>query len=788
MPSATSDPGAYPPPPPVYPPPREGIRAAEIRAAGGAEARDLRLTDPWLVLVLALALAGQVLVWSQISGYRLADSAEYMERAFEVAQGRALDPSTMRSFAFSALLVPYFWVADLFGITDLRGVVHAIRATQMFFGLAAVLVVARMGARLFGRAGGLACGALLAVNPVFAQYTVTPLSASAAMLFVVLGMAGMERASEPERATLRRGLTTGLWFGGSILMAFQCIPVAAAFIAFAPLRRAWRRPGHLVGLVCGVAVMLLAQATLDWWMFGTFASALQAYVVQNAGYIGANLLRQIGLEDFAIKIYLAIDEAHAKTGNVASTTQGVSMYPRDWYLTQLTSLCVVVPAAICAGVGVLRALRRPRWILVATLVVLAANVLVLSTKGSKSFRLWVPLLPLIALLAGGGWAWLFAGGGGALGRVRSSLGVLTLALGSLLGARIVLDTNLSQFSGYWKAMEIVNAHARPSRGEIVVGSAYHWAADFRAREGVRLLKLREHIDRWPNLDAEQRANLLAGFADLDWYVGHGQTLFQDPEILRAVNELFEVHAVLDDRETYEDLQPIYVLKRRTGDPDARTFFEVFTDTAGGQPNFPPLYQSRIQHPRSVRYRRPDADGTVSEMVFLGFDVDPSMVDGQQAWVTYHWYAGPLHGRRYQIIDSLTDRRGGGFFNNHEPGMGACPTTEWSEGSIVRESFLTRIAPDPWSFGGAYRRGELMPVDLWIAVVEIDAAGEQIGGLNPHLPSTAGPISRVPGPGGWASLNGHRWSPQAQLQVGGFWMPVIDERRVPDDGRMIQAQP
>ena len=65
-----------------------------------------------LLLVLLGTAALQFFAWSRLEGYQLADSVEYMDRAWAVARGEALDPSTIRSFAFSALLLPIFAVAE----------------------------------------------------------------------------------------------------------------------------------------------------------------------------------------------------------------------------------------------------------------------------------------------------------------------------------------------------------------------------------------------------------------------------------------------------------------------------------------------------------------------------------------------------------------------------------------------------------------------------------------------------------------------------------------------------
>ena len=101
--------------------------------------------------------------------------------------GEAMDAETVRSFAFSALLVPVFGAARLLGLGDVVAVA-ACRLLLMGLGLATVFVVARTGARHLGRAAGLASGLVLGACPVFLQWSVEPLSGTAAMLCVALAL------------------------------------------------------------------------------------------------------------------------------------------------------------------------------------------------------------------------------------------------------------------------------------------------------------------------------------------------------------------------------------------------------------------------------------------------------------------------------------------------------------------------------------------------------------------------------------------------------------------------
>lgn len=743
--------------------------------------------DPGLLLVLLGTAALQFFAWSRLEGYQLADSVEYMDRAWAVARGEALDPSTIRSFAFSALLLPIFAVAEWLGLDDLRPVVAAVRLSQMALGWLAVALVARAGARLWGHATGLACGALLGLNPLFAQYTITPLSATVTLLsmaFVIASLAATDRA---EHATFKRGLVTGSGLGIALLMAFKTIPVIGLVVLALPLNRSWRRRPHLFGVLVAFGAMLFAQALLDWYFYGTFGSSLRAYLLVTAAPMVASILYKLGQVDIAVQLYEAMPGSEYSEGGEFRTK-----FPRDWYLTELTSRALVWPAAILAAIGAVRSAISRRWLPLLVLTVFLVNLGLLSVRGHKTFRLWMPLLPFLALIAGAGWDWLFVSSRAARSQAHALAGGVILFVVGGLGAIVVSERNLAKYGGYWRAMDLLAETADGSDTDWRVASAYDWAARFRERPGLELIKLPAHLDQWAKLDEDRREAILDTLSELDGFIGHLQVIVQDPRILRVVNERFELVDVIDDRATMEELEPIYVLRRRTGNARARTFYELYTDAIAdedgpGDPTFLGRYQAAIEHPRSVDFRRRMPDGSVRQMVLLGIDVEPGLADGNQAWLTYHWYAGPLGGADYTIVDRLTDRDGGGYNNNHRPAHGALPTSEWIEGSVIRESFLTRLGPEPADFGGSWRRGDRLPVELWMGIAEYDEQQQQVGGLVPFHASGAAPIHRERSGAGFRSNDGRRWSNDALMLVGGFWLPTGDQRRVPDDGRPIDAE-
>jgi hypothetical protein len=169
--------------------------------------------DRGVKLLLAFALLAQLVAWSWQSGYPLADAVEFMDRARDWVDGRALGGDrTICSFAFSAFFVPLFGVARLLDLQDLRPLLPIARCMQLALALGLVFVCARFASRLVGRRAGYATGALVALNPIFLLYGSWPISGIAAALCVTLGL---ERLIV--RSDFRHELVGGLWLGVGFL-------------------------------------------------------------------------------------------------------------------------------------------------------------------------------------------------------------------------------------------------------------------------------------------------------------------------------------------------------------------------------------------------------------------------------------------------------------------------------------------------------------------------------------------------------------------------------------------
>ena len=114
------------------------------------------------LLVLGLTLVLLLTSWAGLSGYQLADSVEYMERAQALVRGQeVIDSTSIRSFGFVSLLAPIFLVADWLGVQDFQFVVGLVRVLQMLIGLELVRVCIFLGTRSAGRGAGLFAGCVV---------------------------------------------------------------------------------------------------------------------------------------------------------------------------------------------------------------------------------------------------------------------------------------------------------------------------------------------------------------------------------------------------------------------------------------------------------------------------------------------------------------------------------------------------------------------------------------------------------------------------------------------------
>jgi 4-amino-4-deoxy-L-arabinose transferase-like glycosyltransferase len=734
----------------------------------------------WLVVfTFALQL---VALW-HLDGYQLADSIEYLELAELYAEGHSFSASGSRSFAFPGLFLPLVLLSKAFGLSDPGWVVLLARCLVAVLGATTVLVTARLGAALAGRSAGLVAGFLYACTPVFLQYSISPLTASPVALLVLLGIEALN-----DRPGWRSGLRAGFSMGAALTIAFKVIPLIGVALVMVLLRDR-RRLGTALGLLTTLCLFALGQCLLDLWVYEDFGLSLRSYVISNAVPIMASPVYKLGeatgidtLKDLGRWIYgwqEAVVVSEGSGGPLRSKTE------QTWYLQHLRTHLIPLPYLLLLAAAPFVAARRRSWLAMLLLAEVLSHVALTSVKGSKDFRLWSPILPMVAVLGGLGYSGLRGLGQAPLLRRMVALvpvaATLPLALGILFSD--LPGSNMRKYGAWWRAMETVNAATVNTDRPVTVAAAYHWAIRWRGAPHVEEVKLPFALDRWPVLGEQERLEVLDLLNRIDWFIGHVQSFRQDPRLVEVLNRRYEVAQVLWDPELFEELEPVFVFRvRGAGRPDElpRTLYEVWTDEEAAE------VKQRLAGRPSLAFG--DPGGGAPAMRLLDWELAPAPGNTDLSWLTLTWEAGPgLEGRNLRTVVRIEDRVGHVWQRNLVPGWGGHPLGGWEPGMIVRDSTLVAVPQHPATFAGAWARGREIPVRLWISVpgYEEDEHGVpyEVAGLLPLLPSGE-PFPVDPAaPQDWRGAR--NFSQDGLVQVGGAFMPVHPRSRLRDDGLPLE---
>jgi hypothetical protein len=658
--------------------------------------------DPRVLALLGFVLLLQLWSWRATEGYQIADSVEFMERARSFERGQAMvDSVAIRPFGFSSALVPFFALADWIGLPDQRAVAWSICLFQMALGLGLVLVAVRIGDRLGGRRVGLLAGLLAGANPVFLQYSTQPVSGLAAGICAGLAL---DAILEPDG--LRAGLRSGLLLGAAFLMAFQSLLIALPMMLLLVLRDGPRTrslvPATVRGILVGLGCAVAAQILIDWASFGRPGASLFNYLAQNVGTVPVSFLARIGLRSWAVALYKAIHKVEVQE----NVPLGAKQIP--WFYVVELPRMLVWPAIGALLLGFVRAVARPSWKVALPAIAFLLNVLAMSNKGSKDFRLWLPLLPWIAALCAYGWTWLPV----PRELPRRGADLLFSVAVVLLGCGTLVPLGSRRFAGFWRAMDWANLRARELsgvRGRVRVASAYHWAVYLRDSPDVDLVKLPWQLDRWPEYTPEQRADDLRALGEVDLFLAHLPLLNANPDLLEFLAPRFGVvAAVYDPAADLSGLGPIFVFER--GSSANRLFApETLAGTA------PPVHFVGAG---------PDGRAESLELVSWGYARLPPQNLG---WIRYSWRTPTGFGRDYTILSRVTfPGENGMWHNDQHPAWGLRRTSAWKPGETLSEGYLFVPWDDPYGAGAADRplgRGHLengrARAELWFSVVDLD---------------------------------------------------------------------
>lgn len=468
---------------------------------------------------LAAIALFHIVAISGMQGPFLADSVEYLMMAREIVGDEGLPLKPVRSALFPLLLAGPMalerYLSGSFGVGSSLVVLLA-------FASLALAGTYRLGELLGGRWAGLVAALLLGLLPEFTYWSVDTLTDVPAAACIVWAVVFWIR---------RRPVAVGLALGTVVALRYQSLIPFGAFLLVPVVQRRWRDLGLVL---LGTLPPLAALGALDWAYWGTPFHTLRIFVPrQLSTFLPLELVQRLLPVDAVLQM--------KPSGNSALAIRAAKS--PTWYLEQAPSLFTwpVLAAMFLAPFVVPVSVRRPGRALTAWILLVSLGVL--SVQSFKETRYLCGIAPLVAALAGLG----FAGG---LWRLRANVPgrVVLLALLGLAYARTCWKQQAAlpfrPFGSALEAVETIPAEARPcsvampqpwilTQGyPIRVSTAWHWyAQDLFVLD---LVRLRGFFELPPEVQATTRGH--DTMDAIDYYLIHGASRLTDPAHFRWLNE------------------------------------------------------------------------------------------------------------------------------------------------------------------------------------------------------------------------------------------------------------
>jgi len=443
-----------------------------------------------LVVVFGVALLVRLAAWLQVRSLPIVrspqlDSLEYLEWARHIASGDftwPVPPPHGPGYAFFLAAV-----LKLFG-----GSVSAAGLVQAALGALGCVLAAKIARKFFGRKAALLAGLLLAVEGAVVLVDVSLFSEG---LLLVLLAAALLRISPrgPERT--RDALAAGLWIGLAALVrptAVFLLPVAA-LSAFTRNDR-WRRTFLLVGATAivilpitllnlratGAPLLVQGHGGFNFWIGNSPSGDGLPSVRPGAGWdraeaeaVRAGFVRP-GDQDryFVRKTLREIRGAPLRWVRLVASKTIWTIQAEEvrdpfsyWFFREQAPLLRFLPGFgvlfPLAALGVVTtAARSPRpWVLFGAAAAWIASCALLVT----SFRYRLPLVPVIAVLAGEGcletWRAIRA-----RGRGRTLAIAAAILAAAVLATRVWRHPESRSFAEEWTATGLALNHERDLTG------------------------------------------------------------------------------------------------------------------------------------------------------------------------------------------------------------------------------------------------------------------------------------------------------------------------------------
>lgn len=460
-----------------------------------------------LAAALIVTASLKLWLWTRAYGFEQGDPLEYINMAHAIAYQTGEEWWDIRPLLFPVMLVPVIWLGDWLPDPTGEATVMAIRLVPLTMSIASMVVVAGIGRRLGGRVVGVMAAALLGVNGVTNQLSVTPFAEVPSTLFMLVTLLLLLRTSISARADLGAGLAVGT----ACLIRYQSLAYLAPFVLWVLWSRRLRGSAWFLG---GVAICLAGQAVLESLAYGQPFHSL----IESAKY------------------------------NVTSdeSAQFFGAEPPWWFLTTVDRW-LGVPLAGFALLGFVHGLRssdrRAGWLLV---VAAAATMLVwLSALSHKELRFASQIVPLFCVAAAQG----IVAAGAVMGRRSGVVAALLLCVNLVHGIRSSLELTVAFNTGFVDGPKRV---ALEQPGGTLASIPWFIARPYTAG---KIHLVRGDVDLWRDREA-----IVDTFERADYILLREYDFAADREIARLVDSQFRTI------EEYPE-QVVLLRNRRLGEPE-----------------------------------------------------------------------------------------------------------------------------------------------------------------------------------------------------------------------------
>ena len=386
-----------------------------LRQDAAAAPENAAILTPGRILFFLVLAAVAIRVMAALTRQMIQlDEANYVSMAKNLAAGLGPEDITRTTATHFSPLLPLF-IAGAAVLT--RSYVFAAYAVVTVFGGLILIPTYLLGAELASRRVGLMAAALMAVTPLFVDYSSRVYSESVYIFFMLMGIVFGYRMLRDRStlAALLAGAAVGLAYLTNPSGIYYAVALAGLAVAAGLVRRAWRPMLRvlaaflLVFMVCAAPYVLFLHGQLGKWTYdgkmngGNIYSSLHN-ISANTFDWDKNLL-SLNAGDTQLKVQ-TLPEDDLLSFFVHHPVSAAKVFVRQSDAFYARELAKVIPLWLLPllGLGLFASgWSRRRALNVGYLLLMMGPVVVILAMYAHD-RFFMPFLPLVMIWVAEGWS------------------------------------------------------------------------------------------------------------------------------------------------------------------------------------------------------------------------------------------------------------------------------------------------------------------------------------------------------------------------------------------------